>query len=156
MRRKTKHQRRIEEFMIRGDQVAQVAQEVGLPHDLIRRFRAGLILEEALELVRALGFFVEVRRVGDKTPAELTYVGGADLIGIADGCADLSVVTIGTLSACGIADDGLLKEVDLNNMSKVAEGVHHDPQTGKILKPPGWRPPDIERVLRDQGWKGKP
>jgi hypothetical protein len=25
---------------------------------------------------------------------------------------------------------------------------------GKFRKPPGWTPPDIERVLREQGWTG--
>lgn len=25
---------------------------------------------------------------------------------------------------------------------------------GKILKPPGWTPPDIAGVLRAHGWKG--
>src|SRR5690606_27317494 len=74
-----------------------------------------------------------------------------NMLELADGCADLSVVTTGTLSACGIADKALLEEVDRNNIAKFRDGVKKR-EDGKVLKPEGHQPPDIRRVLIGQGW----
>ena len=77
-----------------------------------------------------------------------------NLVAIADGCADLSVVTIGTLVACGIPDRDLLWEVDVNNLKKFAPGLTIR-EDGKLIRPPDHPPPDIERVLREAGWEGE-
>lgn len=45
-------------------------------------------------------------------------------------------------------------EVQRSNMAKVVDGkVVRDPDTGKILKPEGWTPPDIAGVLSSRMWK---
>jgi len=72
-----------------------------------------------------------------------------DLIEIADGCADISVVTIGTLSACGIDAEPLLELVDRNNLAKFGPG-HSRREDGKLIKPPGHKPPDIAGLLESQ------
>jgi predicted HAD superfamily Cof-like phosphohydrolase len=69
-----------------------------------------------------------------------------DLVEIADGCADISVVTIGTLVACGIPDKGLLELVDDNNLNKFKYGLIRD-QFGKIVKPTDHQPPNIAAYL---------
>lgn len=96
-----------------------------MPDEDIRRLRAVLILEEALETVRELGFSVILNQSYDMTDKKefeefFAFVsnGKENLEGIADGCADTIVVTTGTLSACGIADDSLQNEVDVNNLAK--------------------------------------
>jgi predicted HAD superfamily Cof-like phosphohydrolase len=71
------------------------------------------------------------------------------MIEVADGCADVSVVTIGTLSACGIADKPLLKEVDESNLRKFGPG-YSKREDGKWIKPPDWKVPDIAKVLNEQ------
>jgi hypothetical protein len=81
--------------------------------------------------------------------------GHENLVGIADGCADTSVVTIGTLSACGIKDNPLLEEVDGNNLGKfgpeaIANGAGYNAD-GKWVKAKNHPKPDIEGVLRKQG-----
>lgn len=149
---KTAHQRRVEQFMEAGGHT--VPGHPTEPSRECRLLRAKLILEEALETIQALGF--EVVPNGD---ADHVHKNGVtyqerypfDIVEVADGCADISVVTIGTLSACGIADDALLREVDRSNMAKFEGGVKHD-QYGKIQKPAGWKPPDIRTVLNNQGW----
>ncbi len=68
---------------------------------------------------------------------------------VADGCADVKVVTTGTLTAHGIADCLLQEEVDLNNLLKFAEG-HSIDSGGKLVKPPNHPLPDIQGILDAQ------
>jgi predicted HAD superfamily Cof-like phosphohydrolase len=70
----------------------------------------------------------------------------ATLVEIADGCADISVVTIGTLSACGIADLPILEAVDDNNLQKFGPGGYRR-EDGKWIKPPGHKPPDLRSLI---------
>src|SRR5687767_7963031 len=85
-----------------------------IPDVETRRLRAKLILEEAFETIEALGFRMEGTwenyKIVEQSPPNLEL--------IADGCADLSVVNIGTLIACGIDDVELLREVDEANLRK--------------------------------------
>ena len=63
-----------------------------------------------------------------------------------DGCCDLAVVTTGTLSACGVPDLPFQQAVDQNNLEKFGPGntIRDD---GKLIKPPGHKPPDIAGIL---------
>lgn len=161
-RAKTYHQQMVERFMELAGQPCPGLPT--LPDRATRLLRARLILEEALETLAALGF-TAVHRDGEPMTAKAPHEAGAhagnvrlvegpaDLCDIADGCADLSVVTVGTLSACGIADAGLLTTVDINNLDKFGAG-HRIDAGGKVIKPDGHRPPDIARTLRGQGWCG--
>ncbi len=127
-----------------------------IPDEATRILRAKLILEEALETVEALGVHVTVdtnragRTILDRNEG-LTFEasGDVDLEGVVDGCADISVVTIGTLIAFGVDDEPILEEVDGANLRKFAPGsyVRDD---GKWMKPPDWRPPDIMGVIDRQ------
>lgn len=117
---KTDHQLRVECFMKLAGQ--EVPATPTIPSKEVRLLRAKLILEEALETITALGFNVyshfdkaynlslERLQFENENPASLEE--------IADGCADLSVVNTGTLSACGIHDQELLEEVDKSNLAK--------------------------------------
>ncbi len=69
------------------------------------------------------------------------------LVDIVDGCADISVVTIGTLSACGVSDEPIMREVDDNNLAKFGPG-HYIRDDGKLVKPPDHKPPRIAETLR--------
>lgn len=101
---KTAHQQRVEEFMRKAEQ--EIPDAPCIPSEEVRLLRAKLILEEAVETVEALGFFVTMTDDGVKPAGRCE----SNLEQIADGCAGLSVVTIGTLSACGIHDEALLKK----------------------------------------------
>ena len=118
---------------------------VTIPDEKTRQLRASLILEEALETVQALGFEVVANgtRIGDDD-FELRASGTPDLEGIVDGCADISVVTIGTLVAFGVEDEPVLEEVDRANLRKFGPGSYVR-EDGKWMKPPDWRPPDIRQ-----------
>ena len=122
-----------------------------VPDEKTRILRAKLILEEALETVDALGVHVHIEGI-EIVEEGLQYSGGGEinLQEVADGCADISVVTMGTLIAFGIDDEPLLEEVDASNLRKFGEGNYRR-EDGKWMKPPGWTPPDIMGAI-DKGW----
>ncbi len=95
------------------------------PKDRLRRAR--LIFTEAAEFIEA----------ADKD----------DFVEMVDALADLLVVTYGTAVEMGIDLEPVFAEVHRANMSKNG-GVDVG---GKILKGPGYSPPDIPAVLRRQG-----
>jgi predicted HAD superfamily Cof-like phosphohydrolase len=150
----TPHFIRIREFMQKAGQ--ETPGQPTPPSAAIRVLRAKLILEEALETVEALGVDVRVSGGGashislvDDPEMIFEVVREPDLEGVVDGCADISVVTIGTLVAFGVDDEPILEEVDSANLRKFAAGsyVRDD---GKWMKPPDWRKPDILGVVERQ------
>ena len=128
-----------------------------MPDEETRLLRAKLILEEAVETIKAMGVGVRLRdsegHAGVVTvdPHELSFYieGEVDLEGVVDGCADVSVVTVGTLIAFGVDDEPILEEVDQANLRKFGPGSYAR-EDGKWMKPPGWTPPDILGVLERQ------
>lgn len=74
-----------------------------------------------------------------------------DLIGIADGLADMVVVIYGTALEYGVNLDAVLEEVHASNMSKLGpDGKPILREDGKVLKGPNYFPPDLEKVLTHQ------
>lgn len=145
-RDKSVHQERVELFMAKAGQA--VPDRPTIPDEETCRLRAKLILEEAMETIEALGFQVVMKpfdgeiEIGRKTHEP-------DLEQVVDGCADIQVVTTGTLSAFGVADADIMIEVDNNNLSKFGPGGYRR-EDGKWMKPPTWTPPDIKGILEDQ------
>lgn len=144
---KSEHQKRVEEFMRLAGQ--EVPSTPIVPILSVRKFRADMILEEALETIEALGF--EVNQVGPDGELELKEAFHPDLPLIVDGCADIKVVTTGTMSACGVQDESIQFEVDRNNLLKFGPGSYRRAD-GKWMKPPDHQPPNINLLLRDQGF----
>lgn len=67
-----------------------------------------------------------------------------DIVEIADACADLVVTVLGTAAEYGIPFDPVWEEVQATNFAKVgSNGEVRRRHDGKIVKPPGWCPPDI-------------
>ena len=80
-----------------------------------------------------------------------------DFIEMADALADLVYVAYGAALEHGIDLDEVLQEVQRSNLSK----LHHETglpiyrEDGKVLKGENFTPPDIETVLKKQGWDNK-
>lgn len=102
-----------------------------------RQMRLELVLEEADEL---------------KEASE-----NDDFIELADALADIVYVAYGAAIEHGIDLDDVLQEVQRSNMSK----LHHETglpiyrEDGKVLKGQNFTPPDIDTVLKKQGWQSK-
>lgn len=67
-----------------------------------------------------------------------------------DALIDINYTTFGTMVTLGIDGDPFWDEVHRSNMSKVdgSLGPIRFRADGKILKPPGWTPPDLLGILR--------
>lgn len=150
----------VREFMAKGGQTINETPTIPLLED--RRLRAALILEETLEAISGLGFSVSVKReydnglriaeiwLHDDVKIDFLPILEPNLKDIADACADLKVVTVGTEICCGINGKPIFTEVMRSNMTKdfdVKNGI------GKIQKGKNYEPPQIERILKEQGMK---
>jgi predicted HAD superfamily Cof-like phosphohydrolase len=140
------HQRYVDEFMNKAKQ--ETPDTPTIPSEDVRLLRAKLIFEECMETVAAMGVEVITLEEG----SVFRIVGPCDIVEVADGCADIAVVTTGTLSAFGIADYGIQKLVDQNNLDKFGPG-HSFREDGKLEKPPGHKPPDILSELQRLGYE---
>jgi len=67
-----------------------------------------------------------------------------------DALIDILVVTIGAIHSLGADGEGAWNEVMRTNFAKIdAEtGKVRKREDGKVLKPQGWQPPELERFLR--------
>jgi predicted HAD superfamily Cof-like phosphohydrolase len=161
---KSKNQLVVELFMALTGDKRQVAPLTPTPiSDVVRQLRARLMLEECLETIqKGLGVRVEYMDAGDVAAGEpprmisidIRYVRftpgePSDLVELADGLADCEVVNLGTASAAGIAHQPIFEEVMRNNLAKFGPGSTLD-EGGKLLKPPGHKPPVIKRILQLQ------
>ena len=71
-----------------------------------------------------------------------------DIVGVADGVADMVWVIMGLCSTLGIDFYRVWNAVYDSNMSKLEEGkIVKDPESGKILKPDTYFPPKIREAL---------
>jgi len=77
-------------------------------------------------------------------------IGKRDLVGVADGIADSMFVLLQLAFDCGINMRPVWDEVMRANMAKKGGPRRAD---GKILKPLGWSPPNVELILQKQGWR---
>lgn len=73
-----------------------------------------------------------------------------DLLETLDALEDILVVTIGAIHSAGFDGEGGWKEVMKTNFAKIdpATGKVRKREDGKVLKPEGWEPPDLEAFLK--------
>lgn len=69
-----------------------------------------------------------------------------------DALIDILVVTIGAIHSAGFDAEGAWKEVMKTNFAKIDKetGKVRKREDGKVLKPTGWEPPDLEPFLKKQ------
>ena len=67
-----------------------------------------------------------------------------------DALLDIIVVTIGAIHSAGHDGEGGWKEVMSTNFAKIDKetGKVRKREDGKVLKPLGWKPPDLKSYLR--------
>jgi predicted HAD superfamily Cof-like phosphohydrolase len=93
-----------------------------------------------LEQIEAL--FGELTRYAVVTP-------DADLVEMFDGAIDCAVVNLGFGLSLGLPMQAGWAEVHRSNVAKVdpTTGLVTRRDDGKVLKPEGWTPPDLKKVL---------
>lgn len=115
-----------------------------MPSEAERLMRARLVLEEALEVVRALGCVAAPRWDGE---IEVVVNHQPDLTNVAHELNDLLYVAHGGLAEMG-APPGVFAEIHRANMSKLGDdGKPVLRADGKVMKGPNYKPPDVAGVL---------
>jgi predicted HAD superfamily Cof-like phosphohydrolase len=73
-----------------------------------------------------------------------------DDVEVLDALIDILVVTIGAIHSLGANAEGAWNEVMRTNMAKIDPdtGKVRKREDGKVLKPEGWTPPDLEPFTR--------
>jgi len=151
-----KEQRDVEEFHLSMNHGVESIPTV--PSQEVIYLRARLVTEEFGEFIAALAGvddeekFRLVRFVQGFVRAYFHGRGPVrpNLVDLADAIADLKYVLEGTNLSFGIDGEPIWDAVHKANMTKKLGGVD---EHGKQKKPPGWKPPDIAGLLREQGWK---
>lgn len=157
-RRKSRLQRDVEAFMAKAKQ--RVPQHPAEPTEAERLRCIRVITEEWLELVKGFGVAIKVTPPTVPPPRtpfllqmkDLTFEAspiGFDMVQAVDGAIDTEYTLICALSACGIADEEIRELVSKSNLAKFGPG-HYFREDGKLMKPPGFRPPDIAAAIRRQ------
>lgn len=110
-----------------------IRRKPGIPPYERQQLRLELIREESAELEEA--------------------VAAADIVAISKELADLAYVVAGMALEFGIPLDKILAEVHRSNMTKL--GPDSKPikrEDGKVLKGPGYRPPQVANVLFEEDY----
>lgn len=74
-----------------------------------------------------------------------------NLVEVADGIGDTIYVLCQLARSLGIPLSAVWTAIHDSNMGKVSRltgRIERNPETGKVLKPEGWKPPDIWSVLK--------
>lgn len=125
---------------------------LGAPSDEVVRLRMRLVIEEAFEFLIATAMEGPYRAAFMSMLDDVLHVASLsdvkpDLVEVADALADLDYVVAGTRLAYGIPRAPVADEVHRSNMAKAPGGKVYRDEHGKVMKPPGWTPPDIRGVL---------
>lgn len=110
--------------------------------------RARMLLEECTETMVALVGHEWTERLILRRIRELEDVKDTcgDPVAQADGLADTVVIALGSATAGGFLMEPIFDEVMAANERKCGPGARVRAD-GKLLKPPGWRGPDVAGVL---------
>lgn len=118
-----------------------VADWPTVPDVDLARHRMRLIQEEYKEVMAELEKFA----ANPEMPVDEQL---ATLGSLLKELCDLRYVVEGTAVSCGLPMAPAYRAVHASNMSKVwDDGRFHVNEHGKVLKPPTYRPPDMERFV---------
>lgn len=111
------------------------------------KLRLGLIAEEFTELCEAHGLDTEaIKRAYNDAVNSGPHL--ADVAEVADALGDITYVSVGMALEYGIPLDHVWQEIQDSNMKKFPGGKAVFREDGKLMKPEGWKPPDIEGKLQ--------
>jgi predicted HAD superfamily Cof-like phosphohydrolase len=76
----------------------------------------------------------------------------ADLVECLDALIDILVVTVGAIHSMGADAEGAWKEVMSTNFAKIDKetGKVVKREDGKVLKPDGWRKPELSQFIKGE------
>ena len=90
---------------------------------------------------------LRIKLIKEEIDETINAILSNDIEEIADGIVDSIVVLIGTALVYGIDIRPVWDEIHKTNMAKAGGAFRDD---GKLLKPEGWKEPDIASILGEQ------
>ena len=122
------------------------------PQAMVREFHEVFGVVVADRPIQPTPETVELRRslIEEEKRELFEAMAGTDLAQVAKELADLLYVVYGTAVSYGIETLPVFAEVHRSNMEKAPGGVVTRRADGKVLKPAGWQPPDIARLIEIQ------
>lgn len=130
-----------------------------IPPDQLK-FLAAMIIDETLELLateftpeEAKAFLCETVEQAKNVPKLETTDKAEKIAEQGDALVDIEYYMLNAASKHGIDVEEMFTEVHASNMRKVdpeSGRVIRDPATGKVLKPPGWKTPDLVNLVRQR------
>lgn len=94
-------------------------------------------------------FDLYVKLIEEEVSELQTAVDNNDLVAQLDALIDIMVVTVGAVQSLGADGEGAWKEVMSTNFAKIdsLSGLVRKREDGKVLKPVGWRPPELYKYI---------
>jgi predicted HAD superfamily Cof-like phosphohydrolase len=105
---------------------------------------------EAPQLIKERAFLLRHKLMDEENSEYIEACVNKDLVGIADALGDQLYILCGTILKHGLQHkiEEIFDEIQRSNMSKLdADGQPIFREDGKILKGPGYTPPDINKIL---------
>ena len=95
-------------------------------------------------------FNLYVSLIGEEVRELYDAITAHNKVETVDALIDILVVTVGALHSMGADAEGAWKEVMRTNFAKIDKetGKVRKREDGKVLKPVGWTPPDLEPYLK--------
>jgi predicted HAD superfamily Cof-like phosphohydrolase len=119
----------------------------------------GLILEEVAELLESIGAVMTAELLesigrafkrGDFAPS-IEAASDVQRVEMLDACVDIAWVATGCALSQGADVLSAMKEVARANLDKFPGGVAVKDANGKVIKPDGWRGPDVAPFICREG-----
>ena len=101
----------------------------------------GLSNEELIEL--------RIKLLSEEVQEYAEAARNGDLVEVLDALADIGYILAGTIINHGMQNiyDTAFDEVHRSNMAKLVDGKVLRREDGKVMKPEGWRPPNLAQFL---------
>lgn len=120
---------------------------VPTPTDKNRAVQIGCHFEEVCEMIGAVGAFTDTDDLEDTANAfKKDYQVSSDEVDrkeLLDALCDQIVTAVGVAHMFGMNIEGAMAEVNRSNFSKFVDGKPVFNADGKIMKGPGYTPPDL-------------
>jgi predicted HAD superfamily Cof-like phosphohydrolase len=113
---------------------------------MVRQFHRSFGLPAAAAPLRSLPPDLAGQRLALLEEEFQEYVAATaagDPVAVADALADIVYVCYGTALAFGVDLDAVMAAVHRSNMAKAGAAGPLVDRRGKVVKPAGWRPPDV-------------
>lgn len=130
---------------------------VNAEQEKVRQFheKFDALLNETPTLLNDVDWWLRVDLIREELQEYYDACKDYNLTGIADAIGDMLYVVYGTAVAHGIDIEPIFDEIHRSNMSKGSPSVIKR-EDGKVLKNTGYKPPELEPILKKQTYKNMP